>query len=159
MTGWTTDTGTVTSVTTAPGDVTVNREGSYFFYPAALGQGVDSQISQVINVAVADETAIDVGRCYAIARFMQITHDQTYDFLTITLEALNAADGSLGTISENIPVTPGSGWHKTGMDIPLSLPTLTRKVKITILFDANALGSVANSVYIDDISIDILEIE
>jgi len=160
MTDWTMDTGTVTSVTTATDHNAGNREGLRFFMPADLGQGVDSQMSQVILIPAGDFTDVDTGLCYCFANFLHQSK-QEYDILVITLEALNAADGVLNTAVATMPASPANeGWMRDQtLDDKLSLPTLTRKVKITVLFKAHdTLGSTANSVYADDIQIELIKI-
>lgn len=164
LSDWNMDTGNVSSVTDAPvNNFSIGRwrQGARFFKGDDLGQGVDSQMSQVMAVAVADETDIDTGLCYAICNFM--THSlSAIDLLIITMEALNAADGVLATAVHTATAHSGSNqtaWWKdnTGDDI-LSLPTLTRKIKLTVLFQAQATGTPENNIYADDFSIDILKI-
>jgi hypothetical protein len=158
MTDWTMDTNTVTSETTAPGYSVDYREGLRFFVPEQLGQGVDSQMSQVIVIPGGDLTDVDTGRCYCVARFLHMS-DEGYDKLVITLEALNAADGVLATTVYSPAAGPTDGWMvDSTVDDPLNLPTLTRKVKITVLFDAHASsGTAVNSVYADDFTIELMK--
>lgn len=160
MSDWTMDTGDVTSETGGGWNVTMYREGLRYFHPADLGQGVDSQMSQVIDIPAGDWTDVDLGRCYCVARFLHLTN-QNYDYLKVTLEALDAADAVLNTTVYNAPTQEPAEWwvRDTTIDDPLSLPTLTRKVKIIVLFDANASGSSPNSVYADDFHIELMKIE
>lgn len=165
MSDWTMDSGNVTSVNTAPGWGIDDYRTGRFFKADDLGQGVDSQMSQVMAVAVADESDIDDGKCYAFARF-KFFSELNWDTLFITLTALNAADGVLATQTFDVPAYPPyGGFSNVGwlthnfQDGPLSMPTLTRKVKITILFEANAGGSPGNNAYIDEIEVDIMRID
>lgn len=112
-------------------------------------------MSQVIVIPGGDLTDVDTGKTYVFADFIYYS-DEDYDKLVITLEALDAGDSVL----DSEVYTTGSsenaeGWLRVQtMQTILNLPTLTRKIKITILFDAHAtLGTDPNSVYIDDISI------
>lgn len=158
MTGWTIDDGTITAETSGVWDVTSNREGSYFFYPAPLGQGVDSQMSQVIDIPAGDWTDVDAGRCYCIVQFLHLAN-QTVDFMKITMQALNAADGLLATsVYDTVSIADERWVPETTCDDPLNLPTLTRKVKLIVLFSASMSGSAPNSVYADDFHIELFKI-
>lgn len=160
MADWTMDSGGVTSVTSAPGSHNdEHNQGSRFFKGDDLGQGVDSQMSQVMTIDAGDLTDVDIGRCYCVAKFIHQS-EWGYDTLTVTMEALNAADSVLNTAVFSVPSNPQpEPWQSiTTLANPLSLPTLTRKIKIIVLFEASASGSAANTVYIDDISIELLKI-
>ena len=156
MTDWTMDTNDVFSVTSAGGFGPA--EGTRFFAPEDLGQGIDSQMSQVIVIPGGDLTDVDTGLCYCIARLFH-TSTEGHDTLVVTLEALNAADGVLDTEVWNVPVNDEAQWlYSNSIDNILNLPTLTRKVKITVLFKAHdTLGSTANTVYADDIGIALMK--
>ena len=158
MAAWTMDTNTVTSETSAPGSSVTNREGLRFFVPEQLGQGVDSQMHQVIVIPGGDLTDIDTGLCYCVVRFIHMS-DEGFDKLVITLEALNAADGVLATKVYSPAAGPTDRWLvDSNSDDPLSVPTLTRKVRITVLFDAHASsGTAVNSVYADDFQIELMK--
>lgn len=161
MTDWTMDTGDVTSETTAaagnPGDITLHREGLRFFVPDLLGQGVDSQMSQVVAIDSGDYTDVDTGRCYVLTDFLHQSN-QGYDHLEITLQALNGAMSVIGTATTVVASNPEGdtfprsfGWMRENTDNePLSLPTLTRHVKLIVLFKAHATLGGDNSVYADD---------
>lgn len=161
MSDWTMDIGNVQSVTTAPGVSGSNREGARFFKADSLGQGVDSQMSQEITIPAGDLTDIDLGRCYAIAR---VIHDSNIalDHIEIKLEAINATPAVIGTATHIFSSNPtGDDWQvDSTLDNPLSIPTLTRTIKITVLFKADDVsGGPDNNGYLDDIVIELLKIE
>jgi len=158
MTDWTMDTNTVTSETTAPGYSTSYREGLRFFVPEQLGQGVDSQMHQVIDIPAGDYTDVDTGLCYCVARFIHMS-DEGYDKLVVTLDALDAGDAVLETTVYSPDPGPTNEWMRDStVEDPLNLPTLTRKVKLTVLFDAHASsGSAVNSVYADAFTIELMK--
>ncbi len=160
MSDWTMDFGGVTSVTTAAGAKTGYREGLRFFKPDDLGQEVDSQMSQVIEIPAGDLTDIDTGRCYAIVNFIH-NSNAGYDNLEITLEALNAALSVIGTITQVYDSNPSlDDWRRENtQDNILSIPTLTRHIKVTILFDNNSGGLATSGAYVDDIQIELMKIE
>lgn len=158
MTAWTMDTNTVTAETTAPGYSTDNREGAKFFVPEQLGQGVDSQMHQVIVIPGGDLADVDTGRTYCVVRFRHMS-DEGFDKMVITLKALKADDTVLATMIYSPDAGPTDTWliDNSG-DTPLSLPTLTRKIKIIVLFDAHASsGTAVNSVYADDFQIEFMK--
>lgn len=171
MSDWTMDLGTVFSVTTAPiafgADLTLRREGSRFFKPEDRGQGNDSQMSQSIAIAGGDEALVDAGRCYALFDLIHQS-EAGIDHLEITMEALKADLSVLNTETTIVPLNPpGSfgggteGWmYKRNIDEPLHLPTLTRFVKLIVLFVAHdTQGSSANTVYVDDFHIELVTVE
>ncbi len=167
MSDWTMDSGGVTSVTDAPAfdaDITTYREGLRFFKPDDLGQGVDSQMSQVIAIAGGDEAAVDTGRCYALAKWIHQS-EEGIDRIHVTMKALNAASGELNSEITISPENPEGGFNgntkgwkmDTSVNEILRLPTLTRFVKIVVLFKASGSGSAACSSYADAFTIELLK--
>ena len=160
MTDWTMDTGEVFSVTSAINNATLFREGARFFNADSLGTGVDSQMSQVIEIPAGDLTDIDTGRCYCVV-YCLLDSEEGRDSITITIEAQNAAFGSLGSETTAFPPTLNSeNWwiHANTLDDILNLPTLTRHVKITVLFKADdSGGGPENGGYVDDIQIKLMK--
>lgn len=161
MADWTMDIGAVTSVTTAPGVSSSNRGGARFFKADSRGLGVDSQMSLEITIPAGDLTDIDTGRCYAIV-YCRHDSQEALDHIEITLEAINATPAVIGTATHVFTSNPiNKPWRfDNTQDNPLSIPTLTRVIKIIVLFKANdASGGPDNNGYLDDLVIELLKIE
>lgn len=166
MDDWVMDLNTVTMVTSAPGwSFNTNRTGPVFKGEDA-GQGVNSQMSQVVELGAGILTDVDLGRCLANFSY-SFYAERHYDYIEVTLQALSAADAVLATQMHQVGPYPdvgqydSFGWfeRQTSVDDPLVFPTLTRKIKVIILFKASASGSAANTAYIDNIVVDILKLE
>lgn len=166
MNDWTMDLNTVTMVTSAPGfSFNTNRTGPVFKGEDA-GQGVNSQMSQVVLLGAGILADVDLGRCFANFSY-SFYAERHFDFIVVTLTALDAADGVLATQAHQVGPYPNVGgfnsfgWfeRQTSYAEPLIFPTLTRKIKVTVLFEASASGSAANTAYIDNIVVDILKLE
>lgn len=157
MSDWTMDTGGVTSVTTAPDHDTNYREGARFFKANDLGQGVNSQMSQEMTIVAGDLTDVDTGLCYVVARFMHQS-DRGYDKIKVTIEAIDAGSSVLATLVFNASTDDDGPWMFE-QTLPLNIPTLTRTIKLIVLFDANAVsGSPENSVYADAFTIELMKV-
>jgi hypothetical protein len=116
-------------------------------------------MSQSIEIPTGDLTDIDTGRCYCVA-YVQHDSEEGRDHIEITLEALNAALGVIGTANHVFLSNPsGHAWaHDNTLDNALSIPTLTRHVKITVLFKAHdTLGGPDNNGYLDDIRLKLMK--
>jgi hypothetical protein len=157
MTDWTMDTGNVQSVTTATGVPSIGRIGSRFFKADDLGLGVDSQMSQEVAINAADYTDVDAGECYIIFSYRDAS-DEGFDKITVTLEAIDSGVTVLATAVYNPGAGPWDRWRLNHNFVnPFSIPTLTRKVKITVLFDARTTGSAANDAYADEFHFDLMK--
>lgn len=157
MTDWTMDFGNVQSVTTASGAVS-GWEGSRFFLPDELGQGVDSQMSQVIAIPAGDYTDVDTGDCLCICHFMHMS-TQDYDGVVVTMEALDAGSGVLATNVFTPPRREDEWRRDSNFQDPLFLPTLTRSIKLTVLFDNHAtLGNTGYTVHADAFYINLMKL-
>lgn len=166
MDDWTMEIGSVSMVTSAPGwSFNTGRTGAIFKGEDRAGSGLDSQMSQVVVLDAGILTDVDLGRIHAKTSFSfyALRH---YDGVQITLEALNAADGVLNTITgplrkyANVGAFDDLGWIRRIADNdPLSLPTLTRKIKVTILFEMDDTTGTDNNGYIDNIVVDLLKLE
>lgn len=167
MDDWTMDDGNVQSVSSAAGfwdDLHNYQEGARFFKADNLGQGVSSTMSQVIAIDVGDEADVDTGRCYVDCSWIHQS-EEGEDSIEVTMEALNAASGVLNTETTVSPINPlgqfngrWKGWMRdTNANEILHLPTLTRFVKISILFSNNGIGASANGAYADDFQINLLK--
>ncbi len=165
MTAWTMDIGNVTAVTSAPGHAINYGRTGQFFKADERGLGLDSQMSQVVVLDAGFLTDVDLGRVFANPTF-NFYAERHYDGIQITLEALNAADGVLATqvgplhYYPNVGSVYKAGWFRISADGPhLSLPTLTRKIKITVLFQMSDTTGTDNNGYIDNIVVDLLKLE
>lgn len=165
MNDWTMDIGSVTAVTTATGNATQTGRTGQFFKGEDRGLGLDSQMSQVVVLDAGFLTDVDLGRVHAatVFSFYAARH---YDGVRITLTALDAADGVLNTLVgplhlyPNVGASDDVGWFIRVVDGPsLSLPTLTRKIKVTILFEMSDTTGTDNNGYIDNIVVDLLNLD